>query len=145
MKYKTIQFYKDSVFRRITGVQRQTFDIMVSILKEAYLAKHMRRGRKPKLCIEDMLLACLEYLREYRTFAHTAASYGVHESTIYRIVRWVEDVLIKDGVLALPGRKSLLKDASDYAFLLIDATESPIERPKKTASTLFREEKTTHC
>jgi len=52
--------------------------------------------------------------------------------------------VIKDGTFALPGRKSLLKDDSEYEFLLIDATESPIERPKKTASVLFREEKTTH-
>ena len=58
----------------------------------AYLAKHMQRGRKPKLCIEDMLLASLEYLREYRTFAHIAASYEIHESTMYRIVRWLPNV-----------------------------------------------------
>ncbi len=34
----------------------------------------------PKLSIEDQLLATLEYLREYRTYAHIAASYGIAES-----------------------------------------------------------------
>jgi len=38
---------------------------MVEILQEAYAQKHLRRGRTPKLSIEDLLLATLEYLREY--------------------------------------------------------------------------------
>jgi hypothetical protein len=131
VKYEMIKGCKDELFRRITGVKRATFDKMVEILKEAYMAKHMRRGRQAKLCIEDMLLATLEYLREYRTFAHIAMSYGIHESNAYRTIRWMEDVLIKDGTFALPGRKSLLSDDSEYVFLLLDGTESPIERPKK--------------
>lgn len=126
--------YKDKEFRRITGVKRATFAKMVVILEAAYIAKHMRRGRQAKLCTEDMLLATLEYLREYRTFAHIAANYGIHESNMYRTIRWVEDTLIKDGTFALPGRKSLLKDDSEYELLLIDATESPIERPKKNSA-----------
>ena len=61
-------------------------------------AKNMRKsGRKPKLCMEDKLLATLEYLREYRTMAHIAASYGVAESNIHETIRWVENTLVKDG------------------------------------------------
>jgi hypothetical protein len=131
-KYEILERYNDSDFRRITGVKREIFTIMVAILEDAYKTKHMRRGRPAKLRIEDMLLATLEYLREYRTFAHIAASYGIHESNMYRTIRWVEDVLIADGIFSLPGRKSLLKDNFAYEILLIDATESPIERPKKT-------------
>ncbi|MDE6590464.1 MAG: transposase family protein, partial [Oscillospiraceae bacterium] len=70
---------------------------MVEILRKGYAEKHRRRGRTPKLSIEDLLLATLEYLREYRTYAHIAASYGIAESNIYRGIRWVEDTLIKDG------------------------------------------------
>jgi hypothetical protein len=142
-KYETLKGYKDGKFRRITGVKREPFDEMVTILRVAYMAKHRRRGRKAKLSIEDMLLATLEYLREYRTYAHIAASYGIHESNACRTIHWVENILIKDGTFALPGRKILLKDDSEYFFLLIDATESPIERPKKTTPVLFREEKET--
>ena len=140
-KYETIKAYKDKEFRRITGVKRETFEKVVKILREAYMAKHRRRGRNAKLRIEDMLLATLEYLREYRTFAHIAANYGIHESNAYRTIRWVEDILIKDGTFALPGRKSLLKDDSEYLFLLIDATESPIERPKKNNAGTILERK----
>ena len=82
-------------FRRITGVKRATFDKMVEILRKGYAEKHQRRGRTPKLSIEDLLLATLEYLREYRIYAHIAASYGIAESNIYRGIKWVEDTLIR--------------------------------------------------
>ncbi|EHL29001.1 hypothetical protein LDG_8997 [Legionella drancourtii LLAP12] len=35
----------------------------------------------------------------------------------------------------MPGRKALLKSDVEYEVVLIDATESPIERPKKTKNT----------
>jgi hypothetical protein len=73
----------------------------------------------------------LEYLREYRTFAHIGASYGLCESRIWRIIRWAEDTLIKDGTFSLPGKKELLNPDTDIEILLIDAAETPVERPKK--------------
>ena len=46
-----------------------------------------------------LLLAALEYLREYRTYAHIAASYGIAESNIYLGIKWVEDTnVIKLGI-----------------------------------------------
>ena len=50
---------------------------------------------------------------------------------MYRLIKWIEDVLIKDGTFSLPGKKALLKSDMEYEIVLIDATESPIERPKK--------------
>ena len=57
--------------------------------------------------------------------------YGVHESNVYRAIKWIEDVLIKDGTFSLPGKKALLDGDADYDAVLLDCTESPIERPKK--------------
>ncbi len=132
MKYKIIADYSNTKFRRITGVKRATFQKMVGILHKAYAEKHRRRGRTPKLSIEDLLLATLEYLREYRTYAHIAASYGIAESNIYRGIKWVENTLIQDGTFSLPGRKAPMKSEMEYEVILVDATESPIERPKKS-------------
>ncbi len=86
-------------------------------------------------------MAILEYLREYRTYAHIAANYGVHESQIVRCVRWVEVTLIKDGTFRLPGKKELLKQNTNYEVVLIDATETPIERPKRGKSSITRARK----
>jgi len=132
MKYEIIANYSNTKFRRITGVKRATFQKMVSILQGAYAEKHRHQGRAPKLSIEDQLLATLEYLREYRTYAHIAASYGIAESNIYRGIKWVENTLIRNGTFSLPGRKAPLKSDMEYEVILVDATESPIERPQKS-------------
>jgi len=132
MKFENIKTYRDDEFRRITGVKRSTFEKMLEILSVALTKRLAPGGPKPKLSLEDMLLAALEYIREYRTYAHVAASYGMSESQIFRIIRWVEDTLVKDGTFSLPGRKALLKSDMEYEVVLIDATESPVERPKKS-------------
>lgn len=138
MKYENIKEYDEKQFRRITGVKRVTFNKMIEILKKSYAEKHKRRGRKPKLSIENQLLAALEYWREYRTYAHIAASYGIAESNIYRNIKWIEDTLIKDGTFSLPGKKELLKEDADNDVILIDATETPVERPKKNKENIIR-------
>jgi hypothetical protein len=131
MKYPQIQGLEDEKFRRLTGVKRSTFEKMISILKEADTKKKAQSGRKNKLCIEDQLLMALEYIREYRTYFHTSQSYGVSESSAYKTIKWVENTLIKHPDFSLPGRKALLKSNMEYEIVLIDATETPIERPKK--------------
>ena len=137
MKYKKIKEYSNTKFWRITGVKRLTFEKMVEILQKGYAKKHRRRGRTPKLSIEDQLLATLEYLREYRTYAHIAASFGIAESNIYRGIKWVENTLIQDGTFSLSGRKALLKSDVGNKAVFVDATESLIKRPKKIKTILF--------
>jgi len=131
MKYETIKKYSAEQFRRITGVKRTTYEKMLEILQPKLKEKLSKGGRKPTLSLEEMLLAALEYWREYRTYAHIAASYGIHESNMHRLIKWVEDVLIKDGTFSLPGKKALLKSDVEYEVVLIDVTETPVERPKR--------------
>jgi Helix-turn-helix of DDE superfamily endonuclease len=130
-KYHKLSTLKDGPFRRLTGVSRRVFALMVEILTVADAQKKARGGRASKLCIEDRLLMALEYLREYRTYFHIAQNYGISESNAYKICKWVEDTLMKDKRFALPGRKALLGSDAEYEVILIDASESPIERPKK--------------
>ena len=141
MKYEKIVGYREEKFRRITGVKRTTFEKMVEILRKGYAEKQRRRGRTPKLSIEDLLLATLEYLREYQTYAHIAASYGIAESNICRGIKWVEDTVIRDGTFSLPGRKAVQKRDMEYEVILVDATESPIERPQKNKDGTILERK----
>ena len=131
MKYDKIKNYKDEEFRRLSGVKRSTFKKMIEILEEAEKKKKVRGGKPNSLPMEERLLMTLEYLREYRTYFHVASSYGISESSGYRNIKWIEDTLIKHLDFALPGRKVLLKSDREYDVILIDATETPIERPKK--------------
>ena len=131
MKFEIVKGLDEEKFRRLTGVKRTTFDKMVNILEQSIKSRETTKGRKKKLSIENMLLMTLEYIREYRTYFHISQSYSVSESNAYKTVRWVEDTLIKHPDFALPGRKALLKSDMEYEVILIDASETPIERPKK--------------
>ena len=131
MKYEKMKDYSKENFRRITGVKRSTFKKMAEILAVAETQRRAKGGPRPMLTVENMLLAALEYWREYRTYAHIAVGFELSESQIFRIVKWVENVLIKDGTFSLPGKKTLLKSNIEYEVVQIDATESPVERPKR--------------
>ena len=75
---------------------------------------------------------CLEYLREYRTYFHLGQSDGVSEGQRYNICRWIEEALIKDKQFHLPSKKALVRSDADDDIVLVDATEPPVERSKKT-------------
>lgn len=137
MKFEQIKEESEDNFRRLTGIKRTTFDVMINILREAEALLKAQGGKPNKLVLEDRLLMSLEYLREYRTYFHISRSYGLSESACYRNIRWIEDTLIKDGQFSLPGRKALLKSDVEYEVVLIDATETPIERPKKNKDTFI--------
>lgn len=141
MTWKSLQGKQGAVFRRLTGVKRETFEKMVEIISLAHSQKKARGGRPNKLCSEDMVAMTLEYLREYRTYMHIGASYGVSESSAFKTIRWVEDILIKSPEFRLPGRKALAKSDMEFEVILIDATESPIERPKKNSDSFIRARK----
>lgn len=130
-KYLKIKPLGDAVFRRLVGVKKTTFVLMVDILKKAEKQRKAHGGKRNTVGIEDRLLMCLEYLREYRTYLHVSKSYGLSESACYRTCRWVEETLIKSGLFRLLGRKAVLKSDHEFEVILIDASESPIERPKK--------------
>lgn len=131
MKYLDSTKLSDSQFKRYTGISRSTFSLMVEQMQIQIPSK----GRPPKLCLEDQVSLCLSYWREYRTLFHVAASYGVSEPTASRIVRQVEDNLIQSGLFNLP--KDIPKgEGIDWNVVIVDATEIPIQRPKKTEEKL---------
>ncbi len=55
----------------------------------------------------------------------------MYESTAFRIIRKVEDTLMKSSRFRLPGKKKLLESEAELKVIVIDVTESTIERPKK--------------
>ena len=107
---------------------------MLEVLRIAESKLKAFGGKPNKLLLEDRLLMCLEYLREYRTYFHIAKNYGINESTCYRNCIWIENTLIKSKKFRLPGKKELLKTDREFEIILTDATESPIERPKKNSA-----------
>ena len=127
MRYETVQTLKDEDFKRSTGVQRSTFEKMLEVVTVGL----RDFGRPTKLSRADQLLLTLMYWREYRTEFHIGLTYGVSESTVCRTIQKVEDALVRSGKFTLPGKKALQPSDTLFEVVLVDASEQPIERPKK--------------
>src|SRR5215510_15066636 len=122
--------YNDKVskFRRLFGVKPKTFKQMKGILEKEYDEMHEKGGSPPKLSVEQKLYITLTYLREYRTMEHIGWDYGVSKSTVCESIQWVENTLVKDGRFKLAGKVTLKNTPSLKGFIVIDVTESPINR-----------------
>lgn len=131
MTYEQVKNLKPEDFKRLCGVRRETFTHMVEVVK-AHSQPKQKTGRPGKLSLEDQLLMTLEYLREYRTYFHIGQAWGVNESTAYRIIRRVEDTLMASRAFTLPGKKKLQTNEHKIEIVVVDVTETVIERPKKT-------------
>ncbi len=127
MRYEILRQLSPGQFKRLTGVSDSTFEVMVSTLNKT-LNRSGKRGGQNKLSVPEQLLVALQYWREYRTYFHIGQSWGIHESTVCRIVRKVETIL-------LPSRQ-VVRQTPSVEVVVIDVTEIEIERPKKTATLL---------
>ena len=112
------------------GVSRDTFTEMVKVLRP-HLERQGRRGGQAKLSVEDQLLVAMEYWREYRSQFHIGVSWGIHETTVGRIVRKVENLLVQCGQFRLPSQRQLYQLGWEWKVLVVDVGEIEIERPKK--------------
>ena len=139
MTYEQVQSLKPEAFKRLCGVGYTTSAEMVSVLQQQL--QKPKPGRPPKLSLEDQVLLALQYWREYRTYFHIAQSWNINESTAFGSVRHVEDTLIRSGRFSLPGKKALRQPDSVLEVVVVDVTESPVERPKKNNDKCFRAKK----
>ncbi|MDR1479704.1 MAG: IS5/IS1182 family transposase, partial [Planctomycetaceae bacterium] len=57
-----------------------------------------------------------------------ASEYGVCKGTVCLSIQWVEDTLVKDGTFALPRKKKLKRKSESIQYVVVDVTESPINR-----------------
>ncbi len=133
MTYENLKGMSSKAFKRYSGVKPETFETMLEALSKAERDKKKLRC-SPALCLEDQLLLALTYWREYRTQFHIAASYSIHESTANRIITKVEEVLAASGHFALPKRQAPQAAEHELVVVVVDSTETPIERPKKSSA-----------
>jgi len=144
-KYEVIKDYREAEFRAVTGVTPTTFHAMLEVIRQAYEETHRKRnGRHRKLSREDMLLMTLEYYKEYRTLACIGASYGLKKTNVGKTIKWVEEALIKSGLFDLPGKKTLVQPDTEIEVIVVDTTETPIQRPKSNQKRYYSGKKTAH-
>ena len=125
----------DAGFKRYTGIHKATFNGMLEAMQQ-YEAAKTKSGRPSTLSLEEQIVLSLTYWREYRTLYHISMDFGIHESSASRIIRKVEDILMDSGKFELPKKlPSRVDDDINWSVVIVDATETPIERPKKTKET----------
>lgn len=143
MNYTIAQILSPEHFKRRFGIHRATLKQMLKVLKPEWRATS-KPGAKPKLELEDRVLVALEYWREYRTYFHIGSSWGISESTVCRIVHWVEDHLMGPGKFRLAGKKLLVQGFGRPEVVVMDVTETPIERPQQQQRAFYSGKKKRH-
>lgn len=142
MFWENIKQHSKANFKRLTGVEIKTFKLMVREIKnhekKTVRKKGNNRSRPFKLSVEDQILMMLMYYREYRTQFHIGETYGIHESNVGKNIRRIENILKKCKKFELPGKKKLSGTNHQYEVIIVDATESPIERPKKNSTSIIQ-------
>lgn len=143
MFWEVLQKYSAASFKRATGVHRIIFEELVVIIADykRLHRKDLTKGRKSSLSIENQLLMVLMYLREYRTQYHIGITYGLSESRVCETIKEIENIIIQDSRYHLPGKKALTRSENEIEVVLIDVSESPIERPKKNSGTTTLEKR----
>jgi len=131
MLWTKLQNYSKERFQRYTGIKLPTFNKMVELVKEWESNNKPSKSRPFILPVEDRILMMLCYYREYITYFHIGVKYSISESSVSRNVIHIENILIKSGAFNLT-KKSTLKSDTKLEFIVVDASESPIERPKSS-------------
>ncbi len=119
MKYWQARQLPSREFKRHTVVKRSTFRLMVRLVKAQEKLKK-KPGRPSKLIVEDQILVTLQYWREYRTYYHISKDWKLAESTVCRLVRKVENILIQSRKFSLPGKKKLLDSSLDENLIVME-------------------------
>ena len=138
MNYTQLTSLSDPNFQRFTGIKRAIFDKMLEIVRIAIKSDITLKNCRPrKLSIENQLFLTIMYYREYRTYFHTGISFGISEATAYRTVTRIEYILSDHPDLQLPEKQSLQNETTEFEVVLIDATESPVERPTENQEDFY--------
>ena len=144
MEIKRVNYTSPTIFLKLFGVTPLQFERTLipirPLWQERVTGAYKRPGRNFKLPLEEMNLLTLLYYRSYVTQAYVGYLFGIDDSRVCRIMRRLEPMLAE--VLALSKRDKLSKQ--EIESLILDATESPIERPQKGQKSYYSGKKKRH-
>jgi IS5 family transposase len=131
-------------FERLFGLSPEKFDVIMEklhpIWEKQVISRYKRPGRHCKLALEDMVLMLLLYYRSYSTQFFIGHLFGLDDSRVCRLIQRLEPLLA--NVMAISKRRELSQEELDS--LIIDATEQPMERPKRDQKPYYSGKKKRH-
>lgn len=131
MSFEKIKSLSPELFKRYCGIKPDTFVEICGFVRDELRRVQNKSGRPCKLSVENQVLLTLEYWREYPTQFHLAKRWQLSEATVSRTVVKIENLLKHCRDFKLPGKKVLRESENTFEFVIVDVTETPIERPKK--------------
>jgi DDE superfamily endonuclease/Helix-turn-helix of DDE superfamily endonuclease len=133
-----------TIFKRLFGVSVNEFERIFwqvePLWQKRVVGRYKRPGRDYKLELTDRLLMLLLYYRTYTTQIFVGYLFGIDDSQVCRNIRTLEPILAK--VMAITKTRHLKQE--EIEDLIIDATEQPIERPKKGQKAFYSGKKKRH-
>ena len=143
LRYTRIVNYP-TVFLRLFGVKPSEFGEILTKVRPLWekqvLGQYKRPGRPFALSLEDIILMLLLYYRSYATQLLVGFWFGIDDSRVCRLIQKLEPLLVK--VMTIPKEKYLSE--GEVESCLVDATEQPIERPKKGQKPYYSGKKKRH-
>lgn len=143
IKYTKIKKHP-TIFLRLFGITPPQFEKIIKKLEPLWekkiLGSYKRPGRDFKLSVEEMVLLTLLYYRSYVSQLFVGFLFGIDDSRVCRLIRRIEPLLAQ--VVAISKREKLTQE--EIESLLLDATEQPIERPKKGQKAFYSGKKKRH-
>lgn len=144
-KFKASSLLYKRQFGYLTGVSPEVFVSMASRLRPAWerLCRCKNRAGRPYGVggLEDHLLVMLILYRCHITQDFVALLYGVDKATICRSLRRIEPLAKR----ALGVKRALRVTEDEAQALLIDATEQPVQRPRRKQKCWYSGKKKRHC
>ena len=131
MSYTDLQSLSVGEIKRLCGVSRETFGEMA--LGVAPAARAPREAGRTKQTERWGAIA-----NGIRILARIPSAsfilqfpWGLHETTVGRIIQKVENILVKCGKFRLPSQRQLYQPGWEWKVFVVDVSEMEIERPKK--------------
>ena len=112
-------FNNEKLCIRYFGINK-FYILELSYIIDSSITKY-KTGRKKKLNTKSQLLLFLYYLKRYRTYEELSLIFNVSVSSVYRYIQFMTTILLK---------LNLLDINQNNGIILIDSTETEIERPK---------------
>lgn len=133
---------KKEQFRQVCGVLPETFQAMVSCIT-LHKYRGQKTGRLGNLCFQDQVFVMLEYYRDYPSMTKLGMEYEVNPTTIGRVIKRVEKILVASTDFRLPSKRELQKSNLSIEAVIVDATEMQIQKPKRRKFKLKKNQKST--
>jgi transposase len=159
MQTKSKRFQsRPRTFRAITGLSIEKYNELYKELLPLYEKSELKRlskskrqrkiggGRKKELLLEDQLMMLLMYYRLYVSQEFLGIIFNLHNCNVSRQINYLEPLLSQ--IFKIPTKKISLSDAElteeEIIKFFVDATEQPIERPKKKQKRYYSGKKKKH-